>query len=68
MQTWRTVRTLSSRAPVPSCCHRWTETVEPAQTEAEVQEDPAVAGQEAWGDCIAEGNTPAECRKIVDGG
>jgi hypothetical protein len=31
-------------------------------------EDPAVAGQEAWGDCIAEGNTPAECREIVDGG
>lgn len=45
-----------------------TETVEPAQTDTEVQEDPAVAGQEAWGDCIAEGNTPAECREIVDGG
>lgn len=32
------------------------------------QEDPAVRGQQAWGDCIAAGNSPAECREIVGGG
>lgn len=30
------------------------------------QIDPAVAGQNAWGDCIAS-HTAAECRQIVDG-
>ncbi|WNM74450.1 hypothetical protein SEA_BEARBQ_48 [Gordonia phage BearBQ] len=32
------------------------------------QEDPAIRGQGAWADCIAAGNSPAECREIVDGG
>src|SRR5690349_2886702 len=30
------------------------------------QEDPAIAGQQAWSDCIAS-HTAAECRRIVDG-
>jgi hypothetical protein len=30
------------------------------------QVDPAIAGQQAWGECIAV-NTPAKCRQIVDG-
>lgn len=31
------------------------------------QEDPAIAGQDAWGKCLQAGNTTEQCREIVDG-